>query len=1075
LSLIQTRDGYLWLGTEEGLVRFDGVSFTLFDRTNTGEIKHNYISSLCEDREGGLWFGTQGGVNRYKDGKFTVYTTKDGLSDDFVRSIYADAEGGIWVGTQAGLNRYKDGRFTVYTTKDGLSNDNVTSIREDRDGGLWLGTRNGLNRYKDGKFTVYTTKDGLSDDFVRSIYQDREGMVWVGTQAGLNRYKDGKFTVYTTKEGLSNDNVRALYEDRQGNLWVGTRAGFNRWSGGRFTALTTKDGWTNDFVLSICEDNEGGLWVGTTDGLNRFKDGSFYAITTREGLSHDGVRTLYEDSKGNIWIGTDDGLNRYKDGKVTVFTTKDGLSNDNISSIHEDAEGTLWIGTNGGGVNSYKGGKFTAVITKDIPPKADVTSVYLGRDGSLWIAVWVTGLNRFKDGRWTHFTTSDGLASNNIRSLYEDVSGDLWIGTMQGLSRFKDGNFTTFTTHNGLSGDAITCTYEDKEGSLWIGTSGFGLTRLKDGRFTNFTVGQGLFDDIAYTILEDDQDNLWMSCNKGIYRVSKKDLANADEGNVRLPPPITYGVGDGLKSNECTSGSPGGLRASDGRLWFTTTRGAAVINPKEVSVNTLPPPVVVEKVVINGKDVDNSSGTLEVPPGATALEIHFTALSLLAPEKVRFKYKLEGFDGDWIDPATRRVAYYNNLRPGVYRFKVIACNNDGFWNESGASFEFVMLPHFYQTAWFYAICSVALILLCFGLYRLRIRQLRRQNLVLEEIVDRRTLELKQSQSKVLELEREATEQQMAGGFAHEMRNALTGPKLLLDRALAIDGIKPHPSSCLANCHALKKIFKSMKDCLSEGQLQNVMAEMQVIFANEERLDETLKLVHRAVGRGLNITQQIMDYARLGQQMPGHSTVNLDTLVTGIIEESREEFLGQGIVMEYKASGQPAYALGDETQFYRVVKNLILNARDALTDPSVKENIRRIVVTAVREGTNCVLGVADNGVGIPAENMQKVFEPFFSTKPATGTGLGLGMVKKIISLYGGTIEVRSEVGRGTVFTILLPHPDTGIPPFHRPRLTEISHGIDRLKKHASFEAQGAKNPSDVREPSSGSPKTILLAS
>jgi signal transduction histidine kinase len=510
-----------------------------------------------------------------------------------------------------------------------------------------------------------------------------------------------------------------------------------------------------------------------------------------------------------------------------------------------------------------------------------------------------------------------------------------------------------------------------------------------------------------------------MSCNKGVFRVSKKELNAFADGSISSLTSVTYGTADGMKVNECNSGSPAGIRTRDGKLWFATIKGLVVIDPNNLNRNTLAPPVVVEGILLDGKQISPRE-KLNAPPGADAMEFHFTALSFLVPEKVRFKYKLEGFDKDWIDGGTQRNARYTNLPPGDYRFRVIACNNDGVWNEAGATFEFYLQPHFYQTRLFYALCALAVILGGVGLYRFRVRQLRRRTEELEVIVDQRTGELKSSQEKVLKLEKDATEQQMAGGFAHEMRNALAGSKLILDQALALDGPEPHVSLNLANCRNLKEMYLGLKDKLPEHDTQVVLGQMQTIFANEERLDSVMQLVRKATSRGLNITQQIMDYSRVGQQQAGHDSVDINNLILSIVNESRQEFSSQGVVVEYKQTEQPVAINGDETHFYSIFKNIILNARDALIDPSAKDKEdRRIEISTALENDTCYVVIGDNGIGIPQENLQKVFEPFFSTKPATGTGLGLGMVMKMVSLYNGKIEVSSEVGKGTSVAVSLP--------------------------------------------------------
>ncbi|HKS43191.1 MAG TPA: two-component regulator propeller domain-containing protein [Blastocatellia bacterium] len=733
-AVTQTPDGYIWLATQEGLVRFDGIRFTVFDKRNTPQMKDNNIQTLYLDRAGQLWAGTEGGgLVRLKDGVFTAYTTEDGLADNIVDAIYEDRAGNLWVGTLGGLSRFKDGKFTTFTARDGLPSDAVLSICEDRAGNLWIGTEDdGLSRLKDGEFVSYTTKDGLSNNLVRALHEDREGNLWIGTRAGLCRFKDGKFTSFFAKDGLVDDSVLSIYEDREGSLWIGTRGGLARRKDGRFSAYTTKEGLSENSVASIYEDKEGNLWIGTYEGgLNRLKEGSFTAYTRKDGLADDIVRPIYQDSKGVLWIGTASGLSRSSDGKIINYTAKDGLADNNVLALREDRAGALWIGT-GGGLNKLTGGRMASYTTEKGLSDNTVLSLCESRDGSLWIGT-ASGLNRLKDEKITAYTTRDGLTNDSIWSLYEDGEGTLFIGTDGGgLNRFKDDRFTALTTKDGLANDIVLSLYADREGALWIGTNG-GLSRLKDGRVVSYTTAAGLFDDVVFQILEDAKDNLWMSCNKGVFRVSKQELEDFAQGGLRAINSVSYGTADGMKSRECNGGfQPAGWKTRDGKLWFPTIKGAAVIDPESIKINQLAPPVLIEQVLADHEPIDTAQGA-QLAPGKSKFEFHYTGLSFIAPEKVRFKYKLEGFDTDWIDAGTRREVAYTNIPPGSYRFRVMACNNDRVWNEAGAAFSFYLKPRFYQTYWFYGLCAAAVGMLGLGFYRLRVRQMQsRFSAVLEE-------------------------------------------------------------------------------------------------------------------------------------------------------------------------------------------------------------------------------------------------------------------------------------------------------------------------------------------------------
>lgn len=731
LTVLQSRDGYLWLGTTSGLVRFDGARFSVFDKANTPAIGHNQISALHEDREGSLWIGTfGGGLTRLRDGEFTTYTTRDGLSHGVVRGIGQDREGALWIATLGhGVNRFKDGRFTVYTTANGLPHNDVFMAAPSGGGGVWLATGGGLSHFAEGRFTTYTTRDGLPSNRVVSVYEDRKGTLWAGTRdRGLARLHEGRFSVYTTRDGLPSDAVFSIYEDRAGALWLGSKDhGLSRFYDGRFEKYTTAEGLTSDSVYAVHEDREGSLWIGTfAGGLNRLRDTRFTVLTTRDGLPHDYVRSVFEDREGNVWMATfGGGLGRLRDGRFTAFSQRDGLP-DRLYCVLRDSRGELWVGSDGAGLARGRPGRFVRYTVQNGLASNNVRALYEDRQGTLWVGT-SGGVSRFRDGRFRTYTTADGLSSEAVHAIHETRDGALWLGTWGGgLNRFKDGVFTAYSKADGIPNDFILSFYEDREGSLWIGTLGGGLVRRRNGRFRAYSMQQGLFEDLVYQVLEDGRQNLWASCNKGIFRVSKKELDDLDRGLIRSVHPVAYGIPDGMRSRECSSGSqPLGMKSRDGRLYVPTQGGVVLIDPERVGVNQVPPPVVVEEALIDRRPVA-TRGRPSLPPGRGDLEFRYTALSFVAPGKVRFRYRLEGFSNEWTDAVARRVATYTNIPPGRYRFRVVASNNDGVWNEDGASLEFRLEPHFYETYWFYGLVLSAITLLGFGLHRLRVRQVEAQ-------------------------------------------------------------------------------------------------------------------------------------------------------------------------------------------------------------------------------------------------------------------------------------------------------------------------------------------------------------
>ncbi len=726
-ALLQTRDGYLWLGTREGLARFDGLRFTIFDRQNTPQILHNQIRHLYEDRDGRLWIATPGGLMRYERGAFTSFTTKEGLASNNVWSVYQDRAGSVWIATVNGLNQWRDGKFTTYTTQQGLTNNSIEVIHEDKDGALWIGTEAGLNRFQDGVFTGFTKQNGLAGNAIKTLMTEQQGRLWIGTTEGLSVWANGKFTSYTTRTGLPHNEVKALAEDANA-LWIGTPRGLACFREGKFEPVTTPEELRDAPLVSLLKDREGSLWIGTeTNGLHLLKRKKFTTYTTREGLSANVVRSVFGDRNGKVWVGTERGLNLLGNRQIA----QKSLPSQDVMAMSDDAEGHLWVGTTDG-LTRIKGASVTTFTERDGLSDRFVRSLLTSRDGSLWIGTR-RGLTHFRNGQFTPYTMLDGLPSDLVGALYEDRAGALWIGTLGGLSRFKDEKFTNYNTTSGLSNEVVISLYEDTDGALWVGTLGGGLNLFKDGKFTSFTTKDGLPDDAIYQILADDQNNLWMSSNKGILRVSRKELAARTDAAQKLTSVVTFGTADGMETRECSGGGhPAGGKTPDGKLWFATIKGVAMIDPANLQRNQQPPPVAIERVVVDDKDVAMNAA-ISLPPGTARFEFYYTGLSFIAPQKVTFQYQLEGFDPDWIEAETRRVAWYTNIPAGQYRFVVRARNNDGVWSETAAHIEFVLQPRFYQTGWFYALCLLTLAAGVWVWYRLRVRRLEGQfNAVLAE-------------------------------------------------------------------------------------------------------------------------------------------------------------------------------------------------------------------------------------------------------------------------------------------------------------------------------------------------------
>jgi ligand-binding sensor domain-containing protein/signal transduction histidine kinase len=751
LAIAQTPDGYLWFGTDEGLVRFDGLDFTIFNKLNTREFLGDNIHALLVDRQGALWIGMAGGVlyRRVKD-RFEVFTAKEGLAGATVNCMAEDRDGSLWIGTNGGLSHFVNGAFHTYGTKDGLSNARIMSLLQDHTGRLWVGTARGLNIFEAGRFQPGAGAE-LADDLVAALCEDAQGSLWIGTTVGgLWQLKDGNLRRIGPKPGPQPLGFRALALDRQGNLWIASRSsGLLRYRDGQFETYSRAQGLSGETVLSLFEDREGSLWIGMFGtGLNRLRDKAFVSYSEAEGLPPGLSTAVMEGRDGSMWVGSagTGGLSRMTDGKVTHLGHKDGLSSNVIYSLTEGQDGSVWVGT-GSGLDRLKAGKVQSYSKKQGLLGEAVACLVSGKDGALWIGTLQGGLNLLKDGRISSFSRDQGLPNDSVLCLLESRDGGLWIGTSGGLARLQNGRITTPVTNQDLSGSAVYCLLEEGDGTLWIGTEGAGLRRLKNGKLASVTTKEGLFHDKLFALLDDGLGHFWMTCNKGVFRVDKKELDDVADRTLPALHCVSYGVPDGMRSAECLGGiQPSGWRSRDGRLWFPTTRGLAVVNPANLVQNLLPPPTHIERVLITREKsghpmteqakVEGSTGLINVSAGATGVEIHYTALSFLVPERVRFEYRLEGFDPDWVQAGARRTAYYTNLPPGTFRFHVRACNNDGVWNLDGASAPFKVHPRYYQTYWFYGLCGLLAISLGALIQRhfeqVRIHQLELKNRVLDE-------------------------------------------------------------------------------------------------------------------------------------------------------------------------------------------------------------------------------------------------------------------------------------------------------------------------------------------------------
>ena len=734
-AIVQSRDGYIWLGTQQGLMRFDGLGFTVYDRQTVPLMRSNSVLALCEDREGGIWLGMEsGGALRLKDGRFTALTGQDGLPAERVTCLFEDSHAGLWLGTvDAGICVYRGGRVTRYGAGDGVPGDVIYDVGQDGEGRIWVATSRGVVRQSKDRFEpVDLPSEGRN--WYYAFAMGARGDVWLGSFRGLYRWHDGHVTRYTVKDGLCDDNVQSLYYEASTDcLWVGTNGGLNRLKDGRMESYTSGDGLSNDQVAVLAGDGEGSLWIGTMSGLNRLTDTKFLTIGTRRGLPSQFVSCVSQAADGALWVGMQNGgAARITGAKTDHVGPAQGLPGKSVNSILAEPDGTVWLATETGGPARWKDGRVTLPFARNKQlADAQIFCMLDDGEGTLWAGAG-TGLIRMRGSDVTLLSKKDGLLVPTVSAILADGAGGLWLGTDGGgLSHYSSGHFTAYTVRDGLADNIVNALYRGASGTLWIGTSG-GLSRLKDGRFTSFTTKDGLFDDTIYSILEDATGRLWMGCEKGVFRVDKGLLNARAAGRADPIPCVRYDRSDGMGASECSGGTqPCAWRAQNGVLYFATPKGVAAIDPTSILLNPRPPPVVIEAMVVDGRSAAPGP-PISLPPGRHRVEFHYSALSLVAPEKASFRFILKGFDKDWWDTGTRREAAYTNLGPGKYQFSVIACNSDGVWNTQGASRAFDIKPFFYQTTLFYLLCALTVGVLSVGLHRFQLRHVLTRNAILKE-------------------------------------------------------------------------------------------------------------------------------------------------------------------------------------------------------------------------------------------------------------------------------------------------------------------------------------------------------
>ena len=743
-AITQTRDGFLWVGTEAGLARFDGVEFDSYDRRSTPALPGDDIRSLVEAADGALWIASGSGLARWHKRVLTFFTERDGVPPGAIRGVFQTTDNSLWVWADTGLKRLENGRFVPVS---GVAADSISQVISASDGSLWVASPHQMAIYRSGHWSNLPedTRNGQIE-FVAAL---PDGASAVGTSRDIAILRREAKTSSSTNvvarlatgRELPGGRVQSILADREGSLWIGTNQGLVCWAGGKVERFPLTDPLATASVLALAEDREGDLWVGTeTGGLQVLRDHRFQTFDTRTGLSSDRTTTVVADRSGKVWIGTQNAGVFAINGDITAssaaslaFDVDKGLPSNVILSM-ATGDGHLWVGTPDG-LSVIHRGEVKTFTSADGLPDDFVRSLLVDVDGSLWIgtrrglALWKNASRDVGEARPQFeaetYTRADGLGSDLVGATVRDARGDLWIATLGGLSRLHGKTIANYTTANGLTSNIVTSLLPLADGTLLIGTQDRGLT-LWDGHQFTGTADKAVSQRSIHAMLHDKLGHIWFATDEGIARCDwgpRRDTGRSDCSHW-----IEFDTSDGLVSRETSTNShPSAWRSDDGRLWFATPRGVVEVDPAHFRINDVPPGVVLKRLEVDDvlQPLLSSDSSLAVQPGHVRFQFDYAGLSFVAPQKVRYRYKLDGFDRDWTEAGARRSAYYTNIPPGQYTFRVQAANNDGVWNTNGAELRFELKPHYYQTRWFLFVVLMFAVTLVLLVLRERLRRAER--------------------------------------------------------------------------------------------------------------------------------------------------------------------------------------------------------------------------------------------------------------------------------------------------------------------------------------------------------------
>jgi len=1014
LHIHQTTDGYLWISGYSGLIRFDGNSFTVFNSSNTDAFESNVIRNLGEDKAGNLWMTTQGsGLVSFNNGNFSAYGKEMGMVNLY-RALLVDDKDRIWSASpDFGWFYLQNGKFHFIEFITSLKNIEVRSIVQDNEGTIWFATLGkGFYNYKDGVLNQVELPLNFSNDWIYSLLPDGDTM-WMGTSSGVLCY-NGKSISKVIPEISST--VNDILKDRYGNVWFGTINGLYRKNklGGSVEYISTENGLTNNFIIDFLFDFEGNFWITQyKGGLTRISDGKFTNYTSAGGLPEKVVNTISEINPLSLLVGFDNGsMAKIENGAISPFKTKTDLSRDRIRHIMIDSKGNKMISTYNGLLKISPAGQEVMLTDKIGLPGSKVRLSYEDSKGNIWVGTRNDGIIKIDSENKPHtYNVSNGLSSNLIMAIKEDKLGNMWIGTSEGSTGLNvitsTGEVKNYSAETGFKSEIVFNIYCDKEGLVWVASTN-GLWLFKDDHFFCFNAKKGLIDDSPYDVVEDNYGYLWMPFSEGIMKASKAELislANNEKSTINC---TLYDKHDGMNQSECNPTTQV-LKSSDGKLYFPTLDGIAMIDPLNMMYNNYIPPVYIENLSTDNHLV-NLSTNVVFKPGIKRYTFSFTAPCLYDADKVKFRYRLKGFEDEWNETNNIRSATYTNLSHGEYHFQVTACNNDQIWNEKATEYSFVIEPRFIETIWFYLLLALSIFSAGYVFYRFRVSHLVKQKIDLEDTVMMRTHEILE---KNVELENQKNDILKKSEILLQQKNEIEAQANTLEKQ------KEELKELVASKDKIFSIIshdlraplgniKNMVDMLTEHPDRFDIEKRNKIFEN---FSSITKSTFYLIDNLLNWTRSQRGLIVYDPQL---------FLVSPIIDEVlnllKPNYINKKIEIENSIE-QSTLAFGDLNMVKTVFRNLISNA------VKFTHNNGKIEILSSIVGDKIEFSIKDNGVGISDENLKNFVEnkemtATFGTNNEKGSGLGLMLCRDFIVKNGGDFSVDSTQNKGTTFTFSL---------------------------------------------------------